>query len=78
MAFEGFDPRRDVDGLWTALIKPSKSDRLLFAGSLLPAQAEIKRNPNSKIAQYRRPTAPGELPLGEVQFQEGLKPGVKG
>ena len=26
------------------------------------AQAEIDGNPRSKIAQYRRPTAPGELP----------------
>ena len=28
----------DADGLWTVLIKPSKADRVLYAGSVLPAQ----------------------------------------
>jgi hypothetical protein len=68
----------DADGLWTALIKPSKSEGLLFAGSLLPAQAEIEGNPKSKIAQYQRPTAPGELPVEVIKFPEGQRPGVKG
>jgi hypothetical protein len=67
----------DADGLWTALVKPSKSEGLLFAGSLLPAQAEIG-NTQSKIAQYQRPAAPGELPVEMIQFPEGQTPGVKG
>jgi len=49
----------DTDGLWTLLIKPSKAERVLYAGSVLPAQAEIA-NPASKIAQYQRAQRPGE------------------
>ena len=41
----------DADGLWTLLIKPAKADRVLYAGSALPAQAEMT-NPTSKISQY--------------------------
>src|ERR1700682_4000835 len=47
----------DADGLWTLLIKPSKAERVLYAGSVLPAQAEIA-NPASKIAQYQRAQRP--------------------
>jgi hypothetical protein len=31
----------DTDGLWTLLIKPSKSESVLYAGSAVPAQAEL-------------------------------------
>ena len=49
----------DADGLWTLLIKPSKAERVLYAGSALPAQAEIA-NPASKIAHYQRAQRPGD------------------
>jgi len=52
----------DSHGLWTLLIKPSKAERVLYAGSVLPAQAEIA-NPASKIAQYQRAQRPGEAPV---------------
>jgi hypothetical protein len=65
----------DADGLWTCLIKPSKSDSLLFAGSALPAKCEVENNPGSKIAQFRRPTAPGETPVEVVYGVDGQKPG---
>ena len=48
----------DADGLWTLLIKPSKSDSVLFAGSVVPARRETDNNPDSKIAQYQRPATP--------------------
>jgi hypothetical protein len=63
----------DADGLWTVLASPTKSEKVLYAGSLLPAQAEIG-NPDSKINQYRQPTKPGEMPVEEVQFPEGQRP----
>jgi hypothetical protein len=49
----------DADGLWTLLIRPSKSDKVLYAGSALPSAAEIAHG-DSKIAQHARPTRPGE------------------
>jgi hypothetical protein len=63
----------DADGLWTVLVSPTKSEKVLYAGSLLPAQVEIG-NPDSKITQYRQPTKPGEMPIEEVEFPEGAKP----
>ena len=50
---------RDADGLWTLLIKPSKAERVLYAGSALPAQVEIGYA-SSRIAQHRRAQRPGE------------------
>ncbi len=61
----------DADGVWTVLVKPSKSDKVLFSGSLLPSKAEIENNPESKIAQFRRPTAPGEAPLDVATLKDG-------
>ena len=55
----------DADGLWTVLIKPSNAARVLYAGSVLPAQAEIAYA-GSKISQYQRPARPGE-PASEVR-----------
>lgn len=52
----------DADGLWTLLIRPSKSDKVLYAGSALPSAAELS-NPETKLAQYARPTRPGEAPV---------------
>lgn len=49
----------DADGLWTLLIRPSKSDKVLYAGSAVPSAAEIS-NPDSKIAQHARPSRPGD------------------
>lgn len=63
----------DADGLWTMLIKPSKSESVLYAGSALPAKCEIEGNPHSKIAQYQRPTAPGEAPVEHVAAQPAAK-----
>jgi hypothetical protein len=63
----------DADGLWTLLIKPSKSESVLYAGSALPSKAEVEGNADSKIAQFQRPTAPGEAPVDQV----GMKPGAK-
>lgn len=56
----------DADGLWTMLIKPSKSESVLYAGSALPARCEIDSNPGSSIAQYQRPTAPSDAPVEQV------------
>ena len=64
----------DADGLWTVLASPTKSEKVLYAGSLLPAQVEIDGNPNSKISQYRQPTKPGEMPVEMVEFPEGGRP----
>jgi hypothetical protein len=64
----------DADGLWTALVSPTKSEKVLYAGSLLPAQVEIDGNPHSKISQYRQPTKPGELPIEEAAFPEAGRP----
>ena len=63
----------DADGLWTMLIKPSKSESVLYAGSALPAKSEIEGNPQSKIAQYQRPTAPGEAPVEKVAAKPAAK-----
>jgi hypothetical protein len=52
----------DADGLWTLLIRPSRSDKVLYAGSALPSSAELS-NPDSRIAQYARPTRPDEAPV---------------
>jgi hypothetical protein len=68
----------DADGLWTVLVSPTKSEKVLYAGSVLPAQVEVDGNPNSKISQYRQPTKPGELPLEAVDFREGQKPQPSG
>ena len=68
----------DADGLWTVLVKPSQSAKILFSGSILPAKAEIENNPDSKIAQYRRPVAPGELPLDAAEISQGQKPSPQG
>ena len=68
----------DADGLWTVLVKPSQSERVLFSGSILPAKVEIENNPASKIAQYRRPIAPGELPLDAAEISQGQKPALQG
>lgn len=51
----------DADGLWTLLIRPSKSDKVLYTGSALPSASELA-HPDSKIAQHVRPTRPGEDP----------------
>ena len=56
----------DAAGLWTVLAKPSKSAGVLIAGSLLPSPSEINNNPGSKIAEFRRPTPPGEAPAEKV------------
>jgi hypothetical protein len=61
----------DADGLWTLLIKPSKSESVLYAGSAVPGQAELA-NPSSKIAQYQRPGRPARthsLREGAQTFQ---------
>ena len=66
----------DADGLWTLLIKPSKAERVLYAGSAIPAQAET-HNPASKITQYQRAQRPGESGIeGTVRSVERptLKP----
>jgi len=63
----------DTDGLWTMLIKPSKSESVLYAGSALPAKCEIDGNPGSRIAQYQRPTAPGEAPVEQVSAKPGRR-----
>jgi len=55
-----------------------KSEKVLYVGSLLPAQVEIDGNPNSKISQYRQPTKPGQLPVEVVDFPEGGKPQPSG
>ena len=65
----------DADGLWTVLIKPSKAERVLYAGSLLPAQAEIAY-PGSKIAQYQRAQRPGEGP-DEAMARGAADPGPR-
>jgi hypothetical protein len=48
----------DADGLWTLLIKPSKSDKVLYAGSALPSKTELAYG-DSKIGQFQRPDRPG-------------------
>jgi hypothetical protein len=64
---------RDADGLWTALVSPAtKSEKVLYAGSLVPDQAEIE-NPNSKISQYRQPTKPGQTPVEVTDVSEDQK-----
>ena len=68
----------DADGLWTVFIKPSQSPKILLSGSILPAKVEIENNPDSKIAQYRRPVAPGELPLDAAEVSQGQKPTPQG
>ena len=68
----------DADGLWTVLLKPSQSEKILFSGSILPAKVEIENNPDSKIAHYRRPVAPGELPLDAAEVSQGQKPTPQG
>ena len=68
----------DADGLWTVLVSPTKSEKILYAGSLLPAQVEIDSNPHSKISQYRQPTKPGQLPVEVAEFPEGGKPEPSG
>jgi hypothetical protein len=64
----------DADGLWTVFVSPTKSEKVLYAGSLLPAQVEIDGNPDSRISQYRQPTKPGELPVEVVEFPEDERP----
>ncbi len=69
----------DVDGLWVVLARPApKSEKVLFAGSLLPDQVEINRGSDSKISQYRQATRPGETPLEVVEFPEGGTPQLSG
>jgi hypothetical protein len=53
---------RDADGLWTVLIKPSKAEaeRVLHAGCVLPAQAEIA-NPPSISDHHGRCAGPCRL-----------------
>jgi hypothetical protein len=63
----------DPDGLWTVFASPTKSEKVLYAGSLVPAKVEIERGPDSKIAQYRQPTKPGEMPRETVAFSEDQK-----
>lgn len=63
----------DPDGLWTLLVKPSKTDRVLYAGSAVPAQAEMA-NPASKISQYQRAERPGEPPAGKAGQTSKLRP----
>jgi hypothetical protein len=50
----------DADGLWTVLASPSKSEKVLYAGSLVPSRAELDY-PDSKISQYRQGTRPGQM-----------------
>jgi hypothetical protein len=64
----------DADGLWTVFASPTKSEKVLYAGSLVPAQAEIERGPDSKISQYRQPTKPGQMPSETVEFPDGEMP----
>jgi hypothetical protein len=68
----------DADGLWTVLIKPAKAPRVLYAGSVLPAQAEIAYA-GSKISQYQRPARPGE-PANDArpEMRAGTGPKVVG
>jgi hypothetical protein len=63
----------DPDGLWTLLIKPSKAERVLYAGSALPTQAEIAYA-DSKIAQYQRAQRPGEAPVEAKDGPKGSGP----
>ena len=65
----------DADGLWTVLIKPSKAERVLYAGSVLPAQAEMAYA-GSKIAQYQRPARPDET-AGDVTREPAQPKGPK-
>jgi hypothetical protein len=67
----------DTDGLWTLLVKPSKADRLLHAGSVLPSQAEIA-NPSSTIAKFQRPARPDEVAVDANLTKGGLSPRPKG
>ncbi len=64
----------DADGLWTVFASPTKSDKVLLAGALVPAQVEIERGADSKIGQYRQATRPGETPVEAVEFPEAGKP----
>ena len=68
----------DADGLWTVLASPTKSEKVLYAGSVVPAQVEIDRGSDSKISQHRKPTKPGEMPLEVADFSEGQKPQPSG
>lgn len=65
----------DADGLWVVLARPAaKSEKVLFAGSLLPDQVEINRGPESKISQYRQATRPGDTPVEVAEFPESQRP----
>lgn len=64
----------DADGLWTVLIKPSKAARVLYAGSVLPAAAEIAFA-HSKISQHQRPARPDD---GEIPPESARGPRVAG
>jgi hypothetical protein len=48
----------DADGLWPVLASPTKSEKVLYVGSLLPTQVEIERGAHSKISQYQQSTRP--------------------
>lgn len=60
----------DADGLWTVLVKPSKAARVLYAGSVLPAAAEIAFQ-GSRIAHHQRPARPDDESHADVSPARG-------